>query len=404
MAVRRRIAVLTGTRAEYGLLYWTIRAIHEDPDLELLLIVTGMHLSPEFGSTVTEIEADGFPIAARVETLVSSDTGAGVATSMGIGTVKMADVLSQQKPDILVVLGDRPEVLSTVIAALPLLIPVAHIHAGESTEGAIDESIRHAVTKLSHICFAATDFYAKRLLQMGEEEWRIHVCGAAGLEHLHRTELPSREEVETELGLDLSEPTLLVTQHPVTNQATDTTSGDAIHDVREVLAAVEETGMPVVITYPNSDSGGRAIIEYIEEFQSRYQRALIRISLGTRLYLGLLRNCAALVGNSSSGIIEAASFGLPVVNVGDRQQGRVHGPNVLNVPTNRSAIYQGIQQALEPSFQQMAAAEPNLYDRGDASHTIIRVLKDVELGERLLRKRLAPLPETLANVTINAAN
>lgn len=400
MPQRRRIAVLTGSRSEYGLLYWTIRRIHEDPDLELLLIVTGMHLSPEFGSTVRDIEADGFPISARLETLLSSDTGVGAATAMGLGTIKAAEVLAERKPDILVVLGDRPEVLATVVAALPLLIPVAHLHAGESTEGAIDENIRHAVTKLSHILFTATDHYAKRLLQMGEEAWRIHVCGATGLEHIYKTPLPSKEEVEGELGLDLSQPTLLVTQHPVTLRSSGAAAsapspGDAVFDVAEVLGAVEDSGLPAVITYPNSDTGGRAIIDYIQAFQARYPRATARVNLGTRLYLGLMKHAAALVGNSSSGIIEAASFGVPVVNVGERQQGRVRGANVIDVVTERAAISEGIQRALDPVFRKEVAGMQNPYGRGEASEHIVRVLKEVELGQRLLQKRLANLPEEL---------
>ena len=401
MATPRRIAVLTGSRAEYGLLYWTIRAVHQDPDLELLLLVTGMHLSPEFGLTVGEIEADGFPIAARVEMLLSSDTGVGTATSMGLGTVKMAQSLEDTKPDILVVLGDRPEVLATVVAALPQLIPVAHIHAGESSEGVIDESIRHAVTKLSHLYFVATDHYAKRLLQMGEEEWRIQVCGATGLEHIYRTSLPSREEVEEELDLDLTQPTLLVTQHPVTIGARVFDAGasapdDTSSDVAAVLGAVAESGLPAVITYPNSDMGGRAIIEDIQAFEAQYTKAKVRVNLGTRLYLGLLRYSAAMVGNSSSGIIEAASFGLPVVNVGERQQGRLRGSNVVDVPTDKDAILQAIQQVLEPGFRQKIAGLPNPYDRGESSQHIVRVLKETELGRRLLQKRLPDLPAQLA--------
>ncbi len=194
MAGGRRIAVVTGSRAEYGLLYWTIQAILQDPDLELVLLVTGMHLSPEFGLTARDIEADGVPIAARIEMLLSSDTGEGAASSIGLGTIKAAQVLGNLKPDLLLVLGDRTEILATVIAALPQRIPVAHIHGGESSEGAIDESIRHAVTRLSHLHFTATDFYARRLLQMGEEPWRVHTCGAPGLEHLNRTTPLGKEE------------------------------------------------------------------------------------------------------------------------------------------------------------------------------------------------------------------
>lgn len=392
--------MLTGSRAEYGLLYWTIRRIHEDPDLELLLFVTGTHLSPDFGLTVNEIEADGFPIAARFESVYASDSQVGTATSIGLGTVKAAEALAEHLPDILVVLGDRTEVLATTVAALPMLIPVAHLHAGESTEGAIDESTRHAVTKLSHICFAATDYYANRIMQLGEEPWRVHVSGATGLEHIYRTALPSKKEIETELGIDLSHPVLLVTQHPVTLRAE--TQVNAALDIAEVLGAVEDTGLPVVITYPNSDAGGRAIIEYIERFKDRYPGATIRVNLGTKLYLGLLRHISVLVGNSSSGIIEAGSFGLPVVNVGDRQKGRVRGPNVIDVATDQTDILDGIHKALDPSFRRYVASQPNPYDSGEASKNIVRVLKEVKLGQELLQKRLPDLPQKTVHSMRNA--
>ena len=387
----RRIAVLTGSRSEYGLFYWTIRAIHEDPDLKLVLLVTGTHLSPEFGLTIQDIESDGFPIAARVEMLLSSDTGEGTATSIGVGTVRMAHVLASLKPDLLLVLGDRFEVLATVSAALPLLIPVAHIHGGESTEGVIDEGIRHAVSKMCHLHFAATEFYARRLVQMGEEEWRVKICGAPGLEYLYRTEIPSREELEQELGLNLSEPTLLVTYHPVTLSRASLES-----DMSEVLAALEESGLPVVITYPNADMGGRAIIQSLQDFQVRCPRVQVRVNLGFRQYQGMLRQCAAMVGNSSSGIIEAASFGLPVVNIGDRQKGRLRGLNVLDAPAKMEAILAHIKKAVSPEFRQVARQFPNPYDLGKSSEIIVRTLKEVTLDQRLIQKRIVDLPLTLA--------
>jgi GDP/UDP-N,N'-diacetylbacillosamine 2-epimerase (hydrolysing) len=393
MAKGRRIAVVTGSRSDYGLLYWTLRGIHHDPDLEAVLLVTSMHLSPEFGLTVREIEKDGFPIAARVETLLSSDTGEAVATSIGVGIIRMAQELSRLKPDLLVVLGDRPEILAAAAAALPLSIPVAHIHGGESSEGAIDEGIRHAVTKLSHLHFASTEFYARRLLQMGEEEWRVHVCGAPGLEHLHRAPLPSRSEVESVVGIDLGEPTLLATQHPATMLPDNGAS-----DTEELLSALEDSGLPVVITYPNADKGGRAIIQQVEALRARLPRVQARANLGNRMYLGLLSYAAALVGNSSSGIIEAASLRVPVVNVGARQQGRLRPGNVIDVPGERGAILAGIRRALDPSFRQMVGGLSNPYDRGKASEIILRVIKEVELGQRLLQKRLVDLPSTLAGL------
>lgn len=391
MATPRRIAVLTGSRAEYGLLYWTIRSIHEDPDLELLLLVTGMHLSPEFGMTVDDIERDGFPIAARIESLLSSDSGEGVATSMGLETVKLAQTLAQIKPDIMLLLGDRSEVLAAATAALPQLIPLAHIHGGESSEGAIDESIRHAVTKMSHLHFPSTEFYAQRLLQMGEEEWRVHVCGAPALEHLHRRDPMTRQEVERETGLDLDRPTLVATQHPATVLSKN---GDS--DVEQVLAALEDSGLQTVITYPNSDAGGRAIIEQIRALEARCPNVHVRVSLGARPYLGLLGNASAMVGNSSSGIIEAASLGLPVINVGDRQKGRLRGANVIDVPAEKNAILEGIRQAVEPSFKDSLSGMQNPYDRGNSSEIIISVIKDVPLDRSLIQKRFSDSASTVA--------
>ena len=382
--------MLTTGRSDYGLLYWTIRGIHEDSDLDLSLLVTGAHLSTEFGLTVRDVEADGFPIAARVEMLLSSDTGEAVATGIGLGTIKMTQALANLKPDILVLLGDRTELLAAVTAALPQLIPVAHLHGGESTEGVIDECIRHALTKLSHLHFVANDFYARRLIQMGEEEWRVHVSGAPGLEHLYRTALPSKEEVERELGLDLSQPTLLATYHPVTLYP-DRVSSDS----ESFLAAIEHCGLPAVVTYPNQDSGGRTIIDRIQVLAERSSRIRVLTSLGARLYLGLLRYAAVMVGNSSSGIIEAASFGLPVVNVGERQRGRLRPANVIDVPSETEAILHGIERALAPDFRGTIAGLPNPYDRGKASEIILRVLKGVDLGQGLLQKRLVDLPATL---------
>ena len=386
----RRIAVLTGSRSDYGLLYWTMRGIQEDSDLELILMVTGSHLSADFGQTENDIQDAGFTIAARIDALMSSDSGEGTAASMGQTTIKVAQELARLKPDLLLVLGDRTEILATVSAALPLLVPVAHIHGGESTEGAIDEGIRHAVTKLSHIHFTATEFYARRLLQMGEEPWRVHVSGAPALEHLHRGELLEKTVLERELGLDLSKPCLLVTQHSVT-LSDDAAAGE----IDKVLSAIEKSGLPAVITYPNADMGGRAIIEKINSFQERYPLAQVRVNLGSRLYMGLMRHVVALVGNSSSGIIEAASFGLPVVNVGDRQLGRVRGANVIDVTSDKESIYAGIQQAMNTNFRQMASKVSNPYDNGKASDIILPVLKEVQLGSTLIRKRLVDLPSTL---------
>jgi len=385
--MKRKIAVLTGSRADYGLLYWTIKSIHEDPDLELSLIVTGMHLSPLFGMTAEQIDKDGFPIAARVEMLMASDTADGMATSIGVAIIKMTQVLSMLKPDIMVLLGDRIEVLAAAIAALPLHIPVAHIHGGESTEGAIDESIRHAITKLSHIHFASTELYANNIKQMGEEEWRVHVSGAPGLENLLRHHPPGREEVERHTNLNFYRSTLLVTMHPTT-----LADPQGPNEIAEVVHAIHQTRLQAIFTYPNADMGYNSIVQTLTDLQEHYEKPIRReLSLGTYLYGGVLRYAAAMVGNSSSGIIEAPTFGLPVVNVGDRQKGRIRGANVIDVPAERHAILAGIHKALTPEFKKIArdsASKSPYYQNERPSEIIVKAIKEVELRTKLLQKRL----------------
>ncbi len=383
---RRRIAVVTGSRAEYGLLYWTLRRIQEDPDLELQLVVTGMHLSPEFGMTVREIEHDGFPVAARVELLLSADSGQAAATAMGIGLIKLGEAWARLRPDLLLVLGDRFEILSAVAAALPLSIPVAHVHGGESTEGVIDENVRHAVTKLSHLHFAATEFYARRIRQMGEADWRVTVCGAPGLENVRRLAPLSRTALEERLSVDLGKTTLLVTYHPESMEP-----GQAAKEAAAVFGALEDVGHQVILTQGNADPGGRAVIEQAKAFAARCPWVHSFAHLGREAYLSLLRYVGAMVGNSSSGIIETPSFGLPVVNVGARQQGRVRARNVIDVGHDREAIVRAMRKALSSEFRATLHGLANPYGDGDAAATIVNVLKTVPLGDRLLVKRFCDL-------------
>ena len=386
-STRRRIAVVTGSRAEYGLLYWSLRRIEEDPELELQLVVTGMHLSPEFGMTVRDIERDGFPVAERVELLLSADSGQATATAMGIGHIKFGEAWARLRPDLLLVLGDRYEILAAVAAALPLLVPVAHVHGGESTEGVMDESIRHAVTKLSHLHFASTEFYASRIRQMGEADWRVTVCGAPGIENIRRMTPLTRTAIEERLGVDLGVPTLLVTYHPETLEA-----GRAAAEAAIVFGALEEVGHQVVLTQGNADPGGRAVIEQAKAFAGRCPWVHPFVHLGTEAYLSLLRHVTAMVGNSSSGIIEAGSVGLPVVNIGDRQRRRVRGPNVIDVGYGVGEIAAAIRRATSPEFRAAVAGAPNPYDAGEPSATIVKVLKTAPLGERLLKKEFADRP------------
>tara|TARA_B100000029_G_scaffold508609_1_gene595922 strand:- start:445 stop:1644 length:1200 start_codon:yes stop_codon:yes gene_type:complete len=390
MHTKRRIAVLTTGRSDYGLLYWTLKLIDSDPDLELGLIVTGMHLSKKLGFSLRDIENDNFPIAQKITTLGESDSKESIGASIGQGTVRYCEALSNMKPDILLLLGDRTEILSAAVAALPLLIPVAHIHGGESSEGAIDENIRHAVSKLSHIHFTSTQFYAQRLIQMGEEPWRIHISGAPGIENIYKSTLPDKQEINRVIGIDVSKPIILMAYHPET-----ITDNNITENTNQVLEAIRETDMNAVITYPNSDTGGQMIIDCINQFRLNYDKVTVVPNLGSNLYLALLKHTSVLIGNSSSGIIEAASFGTPVVNIGDRQKGRLRGENVIDVPTDKSAIVSAIHKAMSLPFGKAIRSIENIYDHGIASETIVNVLKSVELGPPILRKRFVDLPLTL---------
>ena len=387
MVTKRKIAVVTGTRAEYGLLYWILQKTHGDPDLILQLVVTGMHLSPEFGLTVKEIEADGFPISERVEMLLSSDTEVGLSTSMGLGIMGFASAFSRLRPDILVLLGDRFEALAAAAAAVVARIPIAHIHGGESSEGAIDEAFRHAVTKMSHIHFPAVDLYARRIRQMGEDPEKIFTLGAPGLDHIYLTHLPEREDLQSELGIDLTKGVALITYHAVTLEFST-----ARQHMANLLAAIGGRDLTLVFTYANADTGGRVINQMIEEFVKNEPHAYAFPSLGQRRYLGLLRIADVMVGNSSSGIIEAPSFKLPVVNIGDRQRGRVRAANVIDCGVQQQEISKALDQALSREFRESLKDLVNPYRRGRTSSQIVSVLKEIQLGEALIKKRFQDLP------------
>jgi UDP-hydrolysing UDP-N-acetyl-D-glucosamine 2-epimerase len=378
----RTIGVVTAARSDYGIYRPLLGLIDRDPELRLALIACGMHMSPEFGLTVRDIEADGFVPDERIDMLVSSDGPAGTALSMGLGICGFAQALRRLKPDILVVLGDRYEMFAAAAASVPFLIPLAHIHGGERTEGAIDEQFRHAITKMSHLHFAATEEYGRRLAQMGEEPWRICVSGAPGLDGILAAELPGRGEMLDRLGTDLTRPTLLVTFHPVTREVADTGA-----QVREVLAALDGSGLDVLMTCPNADPAGREIMAMLQDRVSTRPHWRLVPNLGSRLYYGAMRYCAAMVGNSSSGIIEAPSFALPVVNIGSRQQGRLRAGNVIEAEPRREDVLAAIRRAVSDGFRAGLAGQANPYGDGRASGRIVERLKGVELDGWLLLKR-----------------
>jgi UDP-hydrolysing UDP-N-acetyl-D-glucosamine 2-epimerase len=378
----RTIGVVTVARSDYGIYLPVLRKIHADPALQLYLIVTGMHLSPEFGLTVKVIEADGFEISERIEMSLSSDTPEGIAKSMGLGTIGFAQAYGRLRPDILLVLGDRFEMHAAVVASLPFKIPVAHIHGGESTEGAIDEAIRHSITKMSHVHFVATEVYARRVIQMGEEPWRVIVSGAPSLDNVHSIRLLSHEELGRHYGLDTKGPFLLVTYHPVTLEYEQTET-----QVRELLAVLEEANLGIIFTYPNADTCSRLIIDMIREFTARHTQSQVVVNLGTQAYFSLMKYAVAMVGNSSSGIVEAASFKLPVVNVGTRQRGRVHGKNVIQVGYSRTEIRAGIAKVVSPDFRASLVDLLNPYGDGHGAEKIVHELKHICFDEHLLLKR-----------------
>jgi UDP-hydrolysing UDP-N-acetyl-D-glucosamine 2-epimerase len=390
----KSIGVVTVARSDYGIYLPVLRRIQQDPELELRLIVGGMHLEPAFGETINAIVGDGFEPRARVSMQLSGGEPRDIAGSMGRGVHGFADYFSEERPDMLMVLGDRFDMFSAVVAALPFHIPVAHLHGGESTEALIDEAIRHAMTKMSHVHFASTETYAQRIIQMGEEPWRVMVSGAPSLDHLRSLQLVERGVLSRRVGLDLIVPPLVVTFHPVTLAYEDTR-----HHVRELLAALDALHEPVVFTYPNADTYGRIIIEEIERFVDTRSWATACVNLGTQGYFSLMHYAAAMVGNSSSGIIEAASFALPVVNIGDRQRGRIHAENVLDAACERAAITKTVQRAVAPQFRDRLRGLVNPYGDGYASTRIVNRLKEIPLDTSLIMKRWHPaVPQSMVGV------
>ena len=377
----RSIGVVTGSRADYGLYVPLFRRISRDPSLELLIYATGTHLLTEFGETVTEIERDGFTVTERVDATLANDRPAGIAKAMGLATIGFAQVFSRRRPELLVVLGDRFEMHAAALAAVPFTIPLAHIHGGELTLGAFDDALRHSLTKLSHLHFTATEAYARRVVQMGEEPWRVTVSGALGLDNVAHTPLLGRRAMENMIGLSLEPAPLLVTFHSTTLE-----HESAVWQAEQLCTALNAIDRPLVLTAPNADTAGRAVRRVLEDFVKRIPRSRLIENLGTQGYFSLMAVADAMVGNSSSGIIEAMSFHLPVVNVGTRQDGRLKDANVIDVGYDAADIKRGIEQALAPGVKQRLADRPNLYGEGCAAERIVSKLAEVPLDKTLIRK------------------
>jgi len=380
--VKRKIAVITGTRADYGIYYSVLKAIQNHEELELSLVVCGMHLCSEFGMTVNEIEKDGFHIVDRVETILASDTGASMAKSIGMTLLGLTQSLERINPDILVILGDRGEMMAAALAGIHMNIPVAHIHGGEVT-GTVDESIRHAITKLSHIHLPATEDSRQRIIKLGEREKNIYVVGAPGIDYIKNTDYLSREELLNRFGLK-DDKLFILTQHPVTTEREEVE-----WQARQTLEVIVKFGIQTIISYPNSDNGGREIIKVIEEYRSKYDYLKVFRNLSQVEYLSLLNSADAMIGNSSSGIIEAPSFKLPVVNIGTRQGGRLRACNVIDVGYTKEQIESGINKALynEEYINDLKSCT-NPYGNGTAGKQIADVLSKIEINKELIQKRI----------------
>ncbi len=382
---RRKIAVVTTSRADYSHLYWPLRELAAHPGIELGVIALGPHLSPEFGNTIAEIEREGFPIKARIECLLSSDTDTGMAKTIGVAILSLADSLSSWRPDLMLLIADRYEMMAPASVALALRIPMAHIEGGEVSQGAIDDQVRNALTKLAHIHFTSTETARRRVIAMGEEPWRVHHAGAPSLDHLRRSKLLDRAALESRLGLTLQAPTILAAWHPVTILRDTNAEADAF------FGALAEAPGQILFVYPNADAGSYTLIERTRALAASRTNTHIFVNLEAVIYWSLLGQVDAMTGNSSSGIMEAASFALPVVNVGMRQQGRERARNIIDVPAHAATITAALKRALAPAFRKKLRGMTNPYGNGTAAKTIASVLATGPLNN-LLIKQPAPLP------------
>ena len=374
----KKVCVVTGTRAEYGLLYWLLKEIKADDELKLQIIVTGMHLSPEFGLTYKEIEKE-FNIDKKIEMLLSSDTSVGISKSMGLAQISFSEAYEELKPNIVVVLGDRYEIFSAASAAMIARIPIAHLHGGETTEGAYDEAIRHSITKMSHLHFTATDDYKKRVIQLGEDPKRVFNVGAMGIENIKRLKLLPKRELEKAINFKLGKKNLIVTFHPVTLE--ENTAQKQFQELLNALDKLKETN--IIFTKANSDTDGRIINEMIDEYVSKNDNTVAFASMGALRYLSSLRFVDGVVGNSSSGLLEAPSFKIGTINIGERQKGRIKAQSVIDCEPVAEEIAKAIRKLYSKRFQDRLPKTTNPYDNRSATQKIIKEIKKTDLSNIL---------------------
>tara|TARA_Y100001954_G_scaffold239051_1_gene310615 strand:+ start:2035 stop:3204 length:1170 start_codon:yes stop_codon:yes gene_type:complete len=381
----RKICVISGTRAEYGLLYWVMKSIENDPDLKLQLIVTGMHLSPEFGLTYKQIENDGFVIDKKLEILLSSDTPVGISKSIGLANISFSEIYDELKPDIILVLGDRFEIFAASVSAMVSKIPIAHCHGGEATLGLIDESIRHSITKMSHFHFTSTDQYRNRVIQLGEIPENVHNVGALGVENINKLNLLDKNKLESELNFKLNgRLNILVTFHPVTLEQNSSK--------KQILALLEAIDMleniKVIFTKSNADTDGRIINQMIEEYVKKNKNCRCYSSLGQLKYLSAIKHCDIVIGNSSSGIIEAPSFKKPTINIGDRQENRIKADSVIDCEPRKEEIYNAIIKSQTKDFMKKLSKMNSPYGNGNSSEKIMKIIKSIDYSnkESILKK------------------
>ncbi|WP_105170232.1 UDP-N-acetylglucosamine 2-epimerase [Pseudoalteromonas sp. T1lg24] len=379
--MKKKVAAITSSRADYSHLYWPLKLLEADSEIELTIVAMAAHMSPEYGNTWQEIAAENFSHIETIECLLSSDTDLGMAKSLGLATLSLADKLAQLKPDLVLIIADRYEMLAPANVALTLRIPILHIEGGDISEGAIDDAVRNALTKMSHIHFTPTEKAKRRVLAMGEEEWRVHFSGAPSLDHIAKSKLKTKQEIKDLLGLSDEYPIVIVTLHSVS------LLNDATEEVTALFDALDKHKFQYVFSFPNADLGSHIIMQKAEAFCKSNERAQIHVNLGALNYFSLLSVADCMIGNSSSGIMETPSFCLPTINVGLRQKGREQAKNIIDVKADKKAISNAITQALSSEFRESIKDTINPYGNGDASVIIRDVIKSLPERDVLLFKK-----------------